>query len=269
MWEKRALRTLKLALGENTKRASTFPDTRMGISYTIEKAFLDALNYRQRWKDYRQRLNNTKKKDHYRLIPPKKNKRLQALLDTLDKKMVIRCHSYRAEESLELIRLSKKLGFKIQAFEHLHQAYRIADELSENKIGISIFADSWNYKSEASEFTPYGLEILHKKDVEISLNSDSSEIMRRLFIEAGKMRRYAGMNDLEALKTITLNAAKMLGVDEFTGSIAEGKEADLAVFDGHPLSAMSKCILTIIEGEIYFDRSKDKFAGFKEKGGVK
>jgi len=269
MWEKRALRTLKMALGENTKRASSYPDTRMGISNTIEQAFIEALEYRKQWKDYRKKLKNTKKKERFRLIPPKKDFRMEALLETLDKKMVVRCHSYRAEETLELIRLSKKMGFTIAAFEHLHQAYRIADELKANNIGISIFVDSWNYKSEASEFTPFGLEILHKKGVEISLNSDTSEIMRRLFIEAGKMRRYAGMSDLEALKTITLFPAKMLGVDGFTGSIAIGKEADLAVFDGHPLSAMSKCILTIIEGEIYFDRSKDKNAGFKKKGGKK
>ena len=147
---------------------------------------------------------------------------------------------------------------------HLHQAYRIDDQLSENNIGISIFADVWNYKVEASEFTPLGLKILYQKGVEISLNSDGSEIMRRLYIEAGKMRRYAGMTDLDALKTITLNPAKMLGLDPFLGSIEEGKDADLAIFDGDPLSAMSRCDLTIIEGEIYFDREKDKFAGLKK-----
>jgi imidazolonepropionase-like amidohydrolase len=190
---------------------------------------------------------------------------MEALLDTIDKKMTIRCHTYRAEETLELIRLSKEFGFRIAGFEHIHQAYRIADELKANNIGISIFIDAWNYKAEASEFTPWGLKLLHEKGVEISLNSDSGEIMRRFYMEAGKMRRYAGMNDLEALKTITLNPAKMLGVDHFTGSIEIGKDADLAVFDGHPLSSMSKCILTIIEGEIYFDRSRDPYVKVKER----
>lgn len=270
MLEKRALRTLKMALGENPKRMSDrFPNSRMGVSYAIEKAYSDALEYKKDWETYRKKLNQTKKKDRFKLIPPKKDYRLEALLDTLDKKMVIRCHTYRAEETLELIRLSKKFGFKVAAFEHIHQAYRIADELSENNIGISIFIDSWNYKVEASEFSPFGLKILYEKGVEISLNSDSSEIMRRLYMEAGKMRRYAGMNDLDALKTITLNPSKMLGVDHFTGSIKKGYDADLAVFDGHPLSSLSKCILTVIEGEIYFDRSKDKYVGLKEKGGKK
>ena len=187
----------------------------------------------------------------------------------MEKRMPIRCHSYRAEESLELIELSKEFGFKVMAFEHIHQAYRIADELKANNIGISVFADSWNYKSEASEFTPFGFKILYQKGVEISLNSDSSERMRRLYIDAGKMRRYAGMNDLDALKTVTLNAAKQLGMEAYTGSIKPGKDADLAVFDGHPLSSMSKCLITIIEGEIYFDRSKDKYVGLKKKGGKK
>ena len=268
MWEKRAFRTLKMALGENPKISNYgkfFPATRMGISYSIEKAFLDAVEYRKKWKKYYSQLSKTKKKDRYRLIRPKRNIRMEALLDALDQKMVVRCHSYRAEESLELIRLSKKYGFKIAAFEHLHQAYRIADELKANRIGISIFVDVWNYKTEASEFTPYGLRLLFEKGVEISLNSDTSEIMRRLYIEAGKMRRYAGMSDLDALKTITLNPARMLGVDRFTGSITEGKDADLAVFQGHPLSAKSLCLYTIIEGKIYFDRNKDQYAGTGKK----
>lgn len=270
MIEKRALRTLKMALGENPKRMSDrFPNSRVGVSYAIEKAYNDALEYKKEWDTYRKKLKQTKKKDRYRLIPPKKDYKLEALIDTMEHRMVIRCHSYRAEETLELIRLSKKFGFKVAAFEHIHQAFRIADELSANNIGISIFIDSWNYKVEASEFSPFGLRILHEKGVEISLNSDSAEIMRRLYMEAGKMRRYAGMNDLDALKTVTLNPAKMLGVDSFTGSIKKGYDADLAVFDGHPLSSMSKCVLTLIEGEIYFDRAKDKYVGLKKNGGKK
>jgi imidazolonepropionase-like amidohydrolase len=272
MWEKRASRSLKMALGENPKVSNYqkyFPATRMGISYAIEKSFVDAIAYKKKWAAYRAALKNSKKKARSKIIPPKRDFRLETLIETLEKKLVVRCHSYRAEESLELIRLSKKYGFTIAAFEHLHQAYRIADQLSENNIGISIFADVWNYKTEASEFTPLGLKILHEKGVNISLNSDGSEIMRRLYIEAGKMRRYAGMTDLDALKTITLNPAKMLGLDKFVGSIEEGKDADLAVFDGDPLSAMSRCDLTLIEGEIYFDREKDRFAGLKKNEAIK
>jgi len=270
IWEKRAVRSIKFALGENPKIANipgSFPSTRAGISYIIKKAFTDANQYQTKWDKYKSKIKKIKKRDRYKILPPKKNQRMEVLLDLIKGNAVVRCHSYRAEETLELIRLSKEFGFRIMAFEHLHQAYRIADQLKENKIGISIFSDIWNYKTEASEFTPYGLEILYKKGVEISLNSDTSEIMRRLHMEAGKMRRYAGMNDLDALKTITLNPAKLLGVDKFTGSLEVGKEADIAVFDGHPLSGMSKCIMTMIEGEIYFDlltKKKEKI-----KRGVK
>jgi len=266
MIEKRASRTLKMALGENPKTMTKgLPATRMGVSAVIASAYKKALNYRKQWENYQKKQDQTPEQDRAKLIPPPKDYRMEALLDTIDKKMTIRCHTYRAEETLELIRLSKEFGFRIAGFEHIHQAYRIADELKAGNIGISIFIDAWNYKAEASEFTPWGLKLLHEKGVEISLNSDSSEIMRRFYMEAGKMRRYAGMNDLEALKTITLNPAKMLGVDHFTGSIEIGKDADLAVFDGHPLSSMSKCILAIIEGEIYFDRSRDPYVKVKER----
>lgn len=266
MIEQWAPRTLKMALGENPKiMTKTFPNTRSGVSAVVSRAYEKALHYRNQWEDYRKKRDLAIGQDRDKIIPPRKDLRLEALLDSIDKKMVIRCHTYRAEETLELIRLAKKYGFKIAAFEHIHQAYRIADELKANNIGISVFIDIWNYKVEASEFSPWGLKLLHEKGVEISLNSDSSEIMRRFYMEAGKMRRYANMTDLEALKTITLNPAKLLGVDQFTGSIEIGKEANLAVFDGHPLSSMSKCILTVIEGEIYFDRSKDPYVGAKER----
>ncbi len=264
--ERRAVRSLKMALGENPKRgAKVYPKTRMGISEVIRQSYLEALNYDKQKQEYQRKLKQTPKKERYKLLAPRKNYRLEALLDTIPgkgsdknaKPMVIRCHSYRAEETLELMRLSKEFGFKIMAFEHIHQAYRIADQLKAQNIGISIFLDAWNYKSEASEFTPYGLKILYQKGVEISLNSDNQPIMLRLHMEAGKIRRYTGMSDLDALKTITLNPARLLGMEAWTGSIEVGKDADLAVFDGHPLSSMSKCVLTLVEGEIYFDYAKD------------
>ena len=263
MIEKRAYRTLKMALGENPKQNDnfTYPKSRMGTSRVIEDAYIHAIAYRDEWKKYNEKVKTLPEKEKKKILPPKKDLRMEALVDTLEGKMFIRCHSYRAEETLELIRLSKKYGFKILAFEHLHQAYRIADELKANNIAVSGFQDAWNYKAEAAEYSPWGMKLLYDKGVLISLNSDTFEIMRRFYIDAGKLIRYTGMPELEALKCITLNSAKVLGMDRFTGSIEIGKDGDLAVFDGYPLSSMSKCIYTIIEGEIYFDRSKDPYAG--------
>jgi len=264
MIENRATRTLKMALGENPKRAGggkTLPSTRMGVTAVIRDALIEARAYA------RKRSVPARGKVRGPYPPQARNLRLEVLQQLLKGELVVRCHSYRADESLQLIRLAKEFGFTIRAFEHLHQAYRIADELAAAGIGISVFADNWNYKTEASEFTPFGMELLHRKGVVIALNSDTSEIMRRLYMEAGKMRRYAGMSDLEALKTITLNPARLLGVEGFAGSIREGFDADLAVFDGDPLSGASKCVLTIIEGRIYFNREKD--SRLKESGEVK
>lgn len=263
MIEKRAYRTLKMALGENPKQNDnfTYPKSRMGTSRVIEDAYIHAIAYRDEWKKYNEKVKTLPEKEKKKILPPKKDLRMEALVDTLEGKMFIRCHSYRAEETLELIRLSKKYGFKILAFEHLHQAYRIADELKANNIAVSGFQDAWNYKAEAAEYSPWGMKLLYDKGVLISLNSDTFEIMRRFYIDAGKLIRYTGMPELEALKCITLNSAKVLGMDRYTGSIEIGKDGDLAVFDGYPLSSMSKCIYTIIEGEIYFDRSKDPYAG--------
>ncbi len=165
MIEKRALRTLKMALGENPKVSEppyTFPSSRMGVAEAIRGAFLSAREYRRQWDAYRQ----AKKAGRTTAVPPRRDLRLEALLEALDGKMVVRCHSYRADETLELIRLAREIGFTLQAFEHCHQAYRIADALKANHIGISVFADSWNYKVEASEFSPYGFKILYEKGVE-------------------------------------------------------------------------------------------------------
>lgn len=262
MIDRRAVRTLKFALGENVRdRDNGYPATRMGVSSVIDNDYAEALKYRKSWKSFQEKWSKGNPKDREKMVAPKKNFKWEALLDTIDGKMVARCHTYRASEALDFIRLSKKYGFKIGAFEHFHQAYRVADELKAENIPVSMFCDVFNYKVEASEFSPLALKLLYEKGVMISLNSDSFEIMRRFNMEAGKLRRYTGMSDMEALKTITLNSAKVLGMDRFTGSIEVGKEADLAVFDGHPLSSMSKCILTIIDGQIYFDRSKDPNMG--------
>jgi len=279
-----AYRTLKFALGENPKRANVsgmgtprYPQSRMGVNAIIRREFLKAKNYMDQWDRYLKAKKS--KKSPKNLIPPRKDLQMEQLADMMRGKMVARCHSYRADETLEFIKLSKEFGFKIAAFEHISEAFKIAKELAEEGIGISIFLDSWAYKVEASEGIAYNAGFCTKQGVLVSINSDSGERIRRLFNDAAKAMKYGGLSDEEALKLVTINPAIQLGVEKIAGSLEVGKHGDIAIFNEHPLSAYTLCEMTIVEGEIYFDRAqylkereemeKKKKEKAKKKKGVK
>jgi imidazolonepropionase-like amidohydrolase len=258
-----ALRTLKFALGENVKQSSRtilpggppprYPQTRMGVNAIIRREFLRAQNYMAAWERYH-KLKASKTPPKI-LLAPRKDLRLEVLADLLRGKMVARCHDYQATEALEFIGLAKEFGFKIAAFEHAWEAYKIADELVREKIGISVFADSWAYKMEAAEGIAYDAGYCAKKGVLVSINSDSGERIRRLFNEASKTMKYGGLSENEALNLITINPAIQLGVDRIVGSLEVGKQADIAIFNEHPMSAYTRCDMTIVDGDVYFDRA--------------
>lgn len=253
--------TLKFALGENVTQANRqlspgeerrYPASRMGVVAIIRRELARAKNYMAQWDRYNEL---TRMKIFNRpLLPPRKDLQLETLADLLRGKLVARCHSYRADETIEFIELSHEFGFRIACFEHIPEAYKITKELAEEKIGISVFMDSWAYKMEAAEGIATMPAYCTKQGVLVSLNSDSNERIRRLFNDAAKSLKYGGLSEEEALKLITLNPAIQLGVDKWVGSIEVGKHGDLAVFHEHPLSAYTRCDLTIIEGEVYFDR---------------
>lgn len=275
-----AKRTLKFALGENPKKANfvsfgepTYPQTRMGVMAIIRRELEKARNYMQEWERFH-KVKEGKKQTAF-ILPPKKDLNLERLADLLRGEMWARCHTYRADETLEFIELSKEFGFKIACFEHASEAFKIVKELAAENIGISIFADSWAYKVEASEGIAYNAAYCTKNGVLVSINSDSGERIRRLFNDAAKAMRYGGLPEEECLKLITINPAIQLGVDKLMGSLEEGKDGDIAVFNEHPLSAFTRCDMTIIEGEIYFDRElylkemqEKKSEKQKEKKGV-
>jgi imidazolonepropionase-like amidohydrolase len=260
---KEAFRTLKFALGENAKQSSRtltpgqtqrYPATRMGINAVIRREFLKAKTYMEQWDRYnKEKASKNPPKD---LVPPRKDLRMEVLAEMLRGNMVARCHSYEATETLEFMNLAKELGFKIACFEHAWEAYKIADELAREKIGISVFADSWAYKMEAAEGIAYNAGYCAKKGVLVSINSDSGERIRRLFNEAAKTMKYGGLSEEEALKLITINPAIQLGVDKIVGSLEPGKQGDVAIFSEHPMSAYTRCDMTIIEGRVYFDRDQ-------------
>ncbi len=260
MIERRAYRTLKFALGENPKDKTlqNYPSSRMGIISIIRDELKKALEYKRAWEEYRK----LPKKERQKRYPPERNLRYEALLDLLEGRMHARCHAYRADEMVQYMKLAKEFGFKLIAFEHAQESYKIADLLKKYGVSVSMFADSWAYKIEAYNATPFTPAMFVRKGVLVSINSDSSERIRRLFNEAAKSMRYGGLSEEEALKLITLNPAIQLGVDRYVGSLDVGKDGDIAIFDRHPLSAYTKCVMTIIEGEIYFDRE----AYLKERG---
>ncbi len=264
-----SLQAIKFALGENPKRSRVtnsadrkFPVTRMGVMYTAREAFNEAKEYMKRWQEYELKKKGKIKKKSWekklKPIPPKRDLKLEALADILKGKLEIICHGYRADEMLALLKLGDEMGFRVNSFEHCLEGYKIADELAAHGSIASIFADSWAYKMEAFDAIPYNAALLTERGVVVTINSDSPERVRRLYQDAAKCMKYGGMSETEVLKTITLNPAIMLKIDDQVGSIEVGKDGDLAIFNGHPLSVYSKVEMTLIEGEIYFDLSKTK-----------
>jgi len=277
-------RTLKYALGENPKRsrasgtntAPRYPQTRMGVNAIIRREFKKAKNYMEQWDRYEKL--KAMKKPPKNLIPPRKDLRLEPLAAMLRGEIVARCHAYQADEMIEFINLSKEFGFKIACFEHAWEGYKIAKEIAANNIGLSVFSDSWAYKVEASEGIAYNAGFCTNQGILVSINSDSGERIRRLFNDAAKTMKYGGLSENEALKLITINPAIQLGVDDIVGSLEVGKHGDIAIFHEHPMSSYTRCEMTIIEGEIYFDRAqylkereemekKEKETEKKKKGG--
>ncbi|RMG03499.1 MAG: amidohydrolase [Acidobacteria bacterium] len=248
---------IKFALGENPKRSNfpplpgqtpRYPRTRMGVMEVIRDAFIRAREYKQAWDDYK--AGKTK-------IPPRVDLELQPLVEVLEGKRLVHAHGYRSDEHLNLMLLAEEFGFRVGTLQHALEAYKIAPEIAKHGAGASIFVDNWSFKIESYDSIPYNAYILWKNGVIVSINSDSDERMRRLNLDAAKVMKYGGVPEEEALKMITLNPAKQLGIDKRTGSIEIGKDADLIIWSGHPFSPYSYVEKTMIEGEIYFDRQQD------------
>lgn len=248
-----AVRGVKFALGENVKRSQgRFPNTRLGVEAVLVRAFTEAQAYRQAWQEY-----EASKKTSQPKPEPRRDLRLEALADILDGKLLVHCHSYRADEILMLLRVADRFGFKVKSLQHGLEGYKVAPEIAEHGASLSSFADWWAYKIEAFDAIPHNAALLTEAGVLTCLKSDSNELMRHLYQEAAKTLKYGGMDENAALRLITLNAAKQLSLESRLGSLEVGKDADLAAFTAHPLSGYARCVLTLIEGEVYFDDRQD------------
>ena len=254
-----ALPGIKFALGENVKHSNfggpvtRYPDTRMGVEETIREAFTRAKQYQKEWADYNQR----KASGEQNLIPPRRNLQLDPLVEVLEGKRYIHCHSYVSDEILMLMRVAHEFGFKVRTFQHVLEGYKVADEMAADNIGGSTFSDWWAYKMEAYEAIPYNAALMTRRGVIVSINSDDADEARHLNQEAAKSMHYGDLTENEALRLVTLNPAIQLGIDNHVGSIETGKDADLVIYNHDPLSVYAVVQKTIIDGKVYFDREQD------------
>ncbi|MGF1923352.1 MAG: amidohydrolase family protein, partial [Bacteroidia bacterium] len=239
---------IKFALGENVKQSSStsstrFPSTRMGV----EQVYVDAFT---RAKEYEKALsvkgNNVRR-----------DLELDALVEILNNKRFITCHSYVQSEINMLIHVADSLGFKINTFTHILEGYKVADKMKAHGIAASTFSDWWAYKMEVQEAIPYNGKIMHNVGVTTAFNSDDAEMARRLNQEAGKSVLYGGVPEEDALKLVTLNPARMLHIDNKVGSLKPGKDADVVVWSANPLSIYAKAEKTFVDGIAYWDIDRD------------
>lgn len=248
---------IKFALGENVKRSSStqgnirYPDTRMGVEQVLVDAFTRAKDYKKTWQEY------SSAKDKKGLTVPRRDLELEALVEILDNKRFITCHSYVQSEINSSIHVAEQMGYKYNTFTHILEGYKVADKMKAHGANASTFSDWWAYKMEVEDAIPYNAAIMHKVGLNVAINSDDAEMARRLNQEAAKIVKYGGVSEEDALKMVTLNPAKMLHVADRVGSLKTGKDADVVVWSDHPLSIYAKSLYTIVDGTVYFDREKD------------
>ena len=256
-----ALPGIKFALGENPKRSNLraisgsdrYPATRMGVEETIRSAFTEARDYKKAWDDFNKRAAAGEKN----LLPPRRDLKLDPLVEVLEGKRLVHAHCYREDEILMLLRVAKEFGFHIQTLQHVLEGYKVADEIAAAGTGASTFSDWWAYKVEAYDAIPYNAALMTKRGVVVSINSDDAAEATHLNQEAAKSIAYGGLTRDEALKLVTFNPAIQLGIEKRVGSIDVGKDADLVIYNHDPLSAFAVVDKTLIDGHIYFDRAND------------
>ena len=252
---------IKFALGENPKRSNfsrpgvpaRYPQTRMGVMDVIRQAFTEAEEYRKQWRAYEAATGPSSAG-----IPPRRDLELEALVEILEGDRWIHSHCYRADEILQLMLLAEEFGFRIGTLQHVLEGYKVADEIAAHGAGASTFSDWWGYKVEAYEAIPHNAALMTERGVVVSINSDSGEEMRHLNQEAAKAIKWGGLGEVEALALVTLNPAKQLLIDDRVGSIEVGKDADLVLYDGHPLEIRSVPQKTFVDGDLYFDLEADR-----------
>ncbi len=253
---------IKFALGENVKHSNglnpdqvRFPQTRMGVEQLYYDYFTRATAYKKQFADFTKLAPKEIEKN--KITSPRKDLDLEALTEILDGNRFITCHSYVQSEINMLMHVADSMKFKVNTFTHILEGYKLADKMKAHGANASTFADWWAYKLEVMDAIPHNAAMLTKAGVNTAINSDDAEMGRRLNQEAAKSIKYGGLTEIQALKLITLNPAKMLHIDDKVGSIKVGKVADLVLWSDNPLSIYTKVNTTIIDGQIYYDKDED------------
>ncbi len=249
---------VKFALGENVKQSNwqtfgqpltRYPQTRMGVEQLMQDEFAQARDYDRAWTEFRA---------GKRPYAPRRDLRLEAVLEIAKGDRVVHIHSYRQDELLMFIRLAQKTGITVATFQHVLEGYKVADEIAKLGAGGSCFSDWWAYKYEVVDAIPYDGALMRAAGVTVSFNSDSNELARRLNTEAAKAVKYGGVPEDEAWKFVTLNAAQQLRIDNRVGSLEPGKDADFVIWSASPLSTYARAEQTWIDGRRYFSLADDE-----------
>jgi imidazolonepropionase-like amidohydrolase len=259
-----AIPGIKFALGENPKdlrpggggvqdAPRRYPVTRPGVEFVIRDAFTRAKAYQQRWRAY-----EAARKASPSLAPPRRDLQLEPLVEILEGKRLVHAHGYRADEHLMLLRLAEELGFKVATLQHVVEGYKFADEIAAHGAGASTWSDWWVGKIEAEDSIPYNAALMVRRGVLVSINSDSAEHARRLNTEAAKTIHWGGLTEDEALSLVTINPARQLRIDSRVGSLEPGKDADIVIWNRHPLSTYAIVDRVYIDGRVYYDRDADE-----------
>jgi imidazolonepropionase-like amidohydrolase len=252
-----APQTVKFALGENVTRKNSsgsgptrFPASREGVEATYVAAFEAARAYRQVWADYRANPSVS-------LVPPRRDLRLEALVDIMEGQIRVHAHSYRSDEIVMLMRVAERFGFKIDVFTHVLEGFKIADEMAAHGAGGSTFSDWWQYKLEAYDAIPYNATVMQEHGVVTSLNSDIPWLQTFLREEMAKPVKYGAVSPEEAMRMLTLYPAMQLLIDNRVGSLEVGKDGDVLLLSGHPFNTYSRVEKTIVDGIVYYDRTRE------------
>ena len=251
-------------MGENVKQSNwgdnqsiRYPQTRMGVEQVYIDAFTRARAYEKKGNTF-----NTSK-DKTKAVMPRRDLKMDAMSEILNKKRFITCHSYVQSEINMLMHVADSFNFRINTFTHILEGYKVADKMKQHGVGASTFSDWWAYKYEVMEAIPYNMYILNKMGIVTAVNSDDGEMARRLNQEAAKSIMYGGLTEEDAWKICTLNPAKLLHVDDRVGSIKEGKDADIVLWNDNPLSVYAHPLKTFVDGICYFDVVQDSLQVIK------